>query len=81
MVVHCMIIIYLKTTNLLLVHMISLNSIANVDEKYYLQIFSEEFEYVAKKKKRLNFINEELNLDESDDDHDDDDDDEENNKN
>ena len=36
---------------------------------------------MQQKRKRVNFINEELNLDESDDDHDDDDDDEENNKN
>ena len=44
---------------------ISLDSIINVDEKYYLQIFSEECKYAVKKKK-INSINEEINLGESD---------------
>ena len=43
-----------------------LDSIANVDKKYYQQIFSEECKYAAKKKNIANSINEELKLDESD---------------
>ena len=45
---------------------ILLDSIADVDKKYYPQIFSGECKYVVKKKKIMNTINEELNLDESD---------------
>ena len=44
---------------------ISLDSLVNVDKKYKMQIWS-------KKKKRINSLNEELKLDESDDESDDD---------
>ena len=59
-----------------------LDSIINVDEKYYSKIFLEKFKYVTKKKKIINSINEELDLDEADDDDDkSDESDEENSKN
>ena len=48
------------------------DSIINVDEKLYPQIFLEECKYVIKKKKIINSINEELNLDEPEDESDDD---------
>ena len=38
----------------------------NVEEKCYSQIFLEECKYALKRKKIINPINEELNLDESD---------------
>ena len=43
---------------------ILLDSIINVDEKYYPQIFLGECKYAVKKKKTINSINEEMNLDE-----------------
>ena len=43
-----------------------LDSIANLDKKYYQQIFSEECKYPTKKRNIANSINEELRLDESD---------------
>lgn len=43
-----------------------LDSIANLDKKYYQQIFSEECKYPTKKRNIANCINEELRLDESD---------------
>ena len=46
---------------------IVLDSVANVDKKYYQQIFLEECKYAVKKKKIMNTINKELNPDESDD--------------
>ena len=46
---------------------ILLDSAATVDKKYYPQTFSEECKYAIKKKKTINSINEELNLNESDD--------------
>ena len=56
--------------NVVLVYLIIiwllLDSIINVDEKYYQQIFLEKCEYVVKKEKIINSINEELNLDKSD---------------
>ena len=46
-----------------------LDSIVNVDKKYHRQIFLEECIYaVIKKRKKMNTINVELELDESDDD-------------
>ena len=45
---------------------ILLDSIVNVDKKYYLYLFLEECKYAVKKKQIINTINEELNLDESD---------------
>ena len=42
--------------------------VVNANKNCYLQIFLEEFKYALKKKKMINTINEELNLDESDDD-------------
>ena len=44
---------------------ISLNSIINVDEKYYRQILLEVCKYVVKTKKIMNEINGELNLGDS----------------
>ena len=44
---------------------ISLNSITNVDEKYYRQILLEVCIYVVKTKKIMNEINRELNLGDS----------------
>ena len=45
--------------------------VVNEDKKCYPQIFLEECKYAVKKKKIMNTINEELNLDESDDESDD----------
>ena len=50
----------------LIIIWILLDSIINVDEKYYQQIFLEKCEYIVKKEKTINSINEELNLDKSD---------------
>ena len=49
-----------------------LNSVVNVDKKYYPQIFSEQFNYAIKKKKIMNIVNEESNLDKSGDESDND---------
>ena len=48
------------------VFVILLDSVVNLDKKYYPQIFLEECKYAIKKKKVMNTINEELNLDKSD---------------
>ena len=45
---------------------ISLDSIVDVDKQNYPQIFLEKYNYAVKKKKIINAINDELNLDESD---------------
>ena len=47
---------------------ILLDSIVNVDKKYYPQIFLKEYKYAVKSKKMMNTISEELKLDEFDDD-------------
>ena len=49
-----------------------LDSIVNVDKKYNLLIFLKKRKYAIKKKKIINAINQELDLDEFDDDDDDD---------
>ena len=49
-----------------------LDSFIKVGKKVYPQIPLEEFKYAVKKKKIINAINEELNLDESDDESDND---------
>ena len=60
---------------------ILLDSVVKIDHDYYPQIFLEECKYVVKKKKIMNTINEELDLDESDeDDNKSDESDEENNQ-
>ena len=46
---------------------ILLDSVIKIDNNYYPQIVLEECKYAMKKKKRMNTINDELNLDESDD--------------
>ena len=51
---------------------ILLDSLVKIDNDYYPQIFVEECKYAVKKKKIMNTINEELNLDESDDESDND---------
>ena len=48
-----------------------LDSIVNVDKKYNLLIFLKKRKYAIKKKKIINAINQELDLDEFDDDDDD----------
>ena len=48
--------------------MILQDSVVIIDKKYYPQIFLEECKYTVEKKKIINVINEEINLDESDDD-------------
>ena len=53
---------------------ILLDSIANVDEKYYPQRFLKECNHELKNEKIANTINEELNLNESDDESDNDED-------
>ena len=52
---------------------ILLDSVDIVDKKYYPQIFLEEYKYAVKKKKIINAINEELNLDDSNNDESDED--------
>ena len=47
-----------------------LDSIVNVDKKYNLLIFLKKRKYAIKKKKIINAINQELDLDEFDDDDD-----------
>ena len=44
---------------------ILLDSVVNIDKEYYPQIILEEYKHAVKKKKIMNTINEELNLDES----------------
>ena len=46
---------------------ILLDSVIKIDNNYYPQIVLEECKYAVKKKKRMNTINDEVNLDESDD--------------
>ena len=47
---------------------LSLDSIANVDRRYYPQLFLEDYKYAVKKKrKEINTINEKLNFGNSDD--------------
>ena len=45
-----------------------IDSVVKIDNNYYPQICLEESRYAVKKKKIINSVNEELNLDESDDD-------------
>ena len=47
--------------------LILLHSVIKTDNNYYPQMFLEESKYAVKKKKVMNTINEELDLDESDD--------------
>ena len=47
-------------------------NVVNADKKYYPQIFLEECKYAVIKKRIMNTINEELNLNESDDESDND---------
>ena len=49
-----------------------LDSVVKIGNDYYSQIFLEECKYTVKKKKVIDAINEELNLDESDDESDND---------
>ena len=49
-----------------------LDSVVEIDNDHYPQIFLKECKYAAKKKKIINSINEELDLDESDSESDDD---------
>ena len=51
---------------------IPLDFVVNIDENYYPHVFLEECKYAIKKKKVINSINEELNLDESNDESDND---------
>ena len=46
---------------------ILLCSVVKIDIDYYPQIFLEEYKYAIKKKKIINFIHKNLNLDECDD--------------
>ena len=56
---------------------IMLDSVVNIANKYYLQVFLEECKYVKRKNKIFNYVNDDLEITSSDDDDDDDDDDDE----
>ena len=43
-----------------------LDSLVNVDKKYYPQVFLHKWNYAEKKRKKISAIKEELKLDESD---------------
>ena len=54
--------------------LIMLDFVVRVGQKFYPQVFLEECKYVKRKKKMLNYINDDLEMTSSDDDDDDDDD-------